>query len=215
MPARSPRSPLAVLITLVAASMTAACAVEVTTGEPDKAPAPAQTTPPENKTPEDTTPSGDPKEEVNYVACLSELATGGNVDQVFSFYAKVRQSADGLSIDLQPLAAEANAPPASVSTAGVVGAPAQASSALTNGKFALTLGTLTIPATANPITSADVVIEAATLSGTLSCATLGGNITAPTDVARTLGPSNKCRFFPVKDGAPRPALTASNFTCTS
>jgi len=83
------------------------------------------------------------------------------------------------------------------------------------GKFTAPLGTLTIPGAANPITGRDVVIEAASLSGTLEtttfCARLAGNVVQPISV--TLDPAqNPCVFIRSAEGDPvPPPVTSQTF----
>lgn len=191
-----------------------ACQVSVSTGGDD----PPKTIPPGQVTTGDgdagggsSTTDPPPGTELNYVACLSQLAFG-DVNKVLSFYAPVERTADSVSVSLKPLATENNAPPKTVTSLGTVGEASQASSPLGGGQFTLDLGKMTIPGAANPISGRDLVIEAAKLTGTLSCAHLSGDVTQPVQI--TLEPAqNTCRFFIVRDGDPAPKLTAAEFNC--
>jgi hypothetical protein len=179
------------------------CVVSVTPAGGDSKPA-------ENNTPGPTASTSSPApsqgDEVDYVACLTETA-GGDASKVLSFYATVHRTAEDISVSLQPL----KTAPATVSSAGVVGTAVQATSPLQSGGFTLNLGTLTVPGSANPISGSDLVIEGATLTGTLSCAHLGGS--AGGDASALYPAKNVCKFLLVKDGDPTPAVTADTFKC--
>lgn len=179
----------------------AGCEVSVSTSGDDAKPASSSTPPPASTSAPD--PSG--SDEVDYVACLMETAAG-DATKALGFYATVHRTTDNVSISLQPLKAGA----ATVSSAGVVGTAVQASSALQGGSFTLPLGKLTVPAAANPL-GGDLVVDGASLTGTLSCAHLGGTLEGD---AGALDPAkNVCKFLLVKDGDATPAVTADTFKC--
>lgn len=163
-----------------------------------------------------------------YGACLSQLAFG-QPNLVFNFYTKTKFVPDGaggrlsLSIEalkLEPDATGKNGPPAKVSAAGVVGGVMQSVESPTpnvepdTGRYSVSLGNVLVPGTANPISGSDVQITDAKLNGRFAkerfCAQLNGQVVRP--VQLTLEPPrNICQFVPVKDGDPRPPLTAPDF----
>lgn len=177
------------------------------TGSQTPSPDPGSTTNPPAETP--------PNNSVFYGACLTELAFE-QASKVINFYAIATQTSDTVSLSLHPLALESGGPPKTVSPAGVVGDKVEATSKVEGGLFTLSLGTVKVPGAANPISGSDIVIEKASLSGTLSCAFLSGDITQPAAAARSLDATkNVCRFSSVKDGAPTPTLSAGAFKCSN
>ena len=160
-----------------------------------------------------------------YGACLSQLAFGAP-ELVFNFYTETTFTPEpggggklNLSLHALKLAPSGKAPPATVSSAGVVGEKKEVPAAGPNvaaadGRYTIELGTTTVPGEANPITGRPVVIEAAKLTGFFGterfCARLNGNVTQP--IALPLEPEkNICQFVPIKDGDPTPTFTFDDF----
>jgi len=157
-----------------------------------------------------------------YGACLSELAFG-QVTKVFNFYTNTEftpgPSGGTLSLTIQALrVVNGVLPPETISSSGISGGviPAPSAPVDAEGKFALTLGTVTVPGDSNPISGSNVLIENTTLTGRFAenrfCARLGGDVRQPAAAARTLNiDRNVCQFVPIKDGDTRPEFTAADF----
>lgn len=169
-------------------------------------------------------PPTEATEGLYYGACLSQIAFG-RADRVFNFYTKTKFTPDpatgggSLTLSLQALKLENNVQPSTVSESGTTG-PVQSSQepATPNvegsGRYQITLGTVNVPADANPITGRDVVIENAGLQGHFTqgnfCAQLFGTVTVPISI--TLDPnSNTCLFAPVTDGQATPKFVEADF----
>jgi hypothetical protein len=150
-----------------------------------------------------------------YGACLSEFAFG-QPSKVFNLYAQTSYTpgaagANGtISASIHVLKVVSSAPPPTVSAAGQVGDEIKGTSPVdAEGRYTLTLNTVTFPGTGNPISGGDVVILNTTLGGRFSastfCGRLNGQVTQPAAVARTLDPTkNTCLFVPIKDGDKTP-----------
>lgn len=161
---------------------------------------------------------------VYYAACLTQLAAG-RVDDVFHFYAETSFTAGSvgasgkLSIAITPLKLGATGgAPAAVSKSATTGAASSFvnTAVASTGRFTGDLGSVAIPAAANPISGSDVVIEQAVFDGKHAapparfCSRLSGEVTKP--VASTLTPANNtCIFIKVTAGAPPPVLTSTDF----
>ncbi len=213
-------------IALVAVSLFPifACRVEVEPlpDDPPSNPAPAPTAS-GSSTSTPTEDSGPPPDtntptELFYAACLTQLAFG-DTSKVLSFYSEVKASASAstLNVAIQPLALAGGKPPTTFSASGRVGARIDASSVTGSaGAFALSLGTMDVPGSANPISGSDITVETAKLEGTYAkdrfCARLGGKLTKP--IAADLEPANNiCIFVKVADGGATPALAQGDFVC--
>lgn len=80
----------------------------------------------------------------------------------------------------------------------------------------LQLGTMTIPAAANPISARDIVLETAAFAGnikeTRSCVRMSGYVTSP--IRQPIDPStDTCVLVAVRDGDPIPRVDLSEHTC--
>lgn len=158
-----------------------------------------------------------------YGACLSQLAFY-QLENVFNFYTETSfvpgEGGGTLTLTVQALKlSEEGTPPATVSSAGLVGERQGVAPSAPNvdaeGRYTVELGRTTVPGAANPITGRDVIIEDAKLTGLFGqgrfCARLNGNVTQP--IKLTLEPEkNICQFVPIKDGDPTPTFTQKDFT---
>jgi hypothetical protein len=157
-----------------------------------------------------------------YGACLSELAFQ-QPSKVFNIYATVTFSVDTLNLGFQFLAVTNNfEPPTNVSKLGAVG-PLHSGAARgdTNGSYPLSIGTMEIPGTANPISGSDAQINASAIAvrwiggagiGSRFCGRLSGMVVKPVAATRELDPDmNICHFVPITEGAATPRFTAADF----
>ena len=159
----------------------------------------------------DSAPVTESVKSLYYGACLSALAAG-DLKKLLRFYTEVEYTPDGpgatsgrLLIKLTALkfGTNFNAPDA-VSKAWTAGTTYTVETR-TNaaGGYQATLGNVTIPGVANPISQRDIIVEMTSLPGTFGsgqfCSQLIGRVVVPTDL-QLEGPSNTCLFFPVKEG---------------
>lgn len=153
-----------------------------------------------------------------YAELLSQLAFG-NVARTFKFYGNVAYDASSKTItkiDLTPIKATATTISSSETTGTTVtktSVPVAAS-----GRFVAALGTVTIPADANPITGREIVIEDATLIGAFAspgrfCSQMTGHVTVPVDLQLEQD-RNVVLYDPAKNGDAQPARVAADFVCT-
>lgn len=164
-------------------------------------------------------------EQLYYGACLPQLAFG-DPKKVFNFYTTTSFTPDPagggrLVFKLSALSlSPAREPPATVSSAGIIGgeiqsvAPAGPNVDAATSKFTVELGTVNVPGEANPLSGSAVNIEGAGLRGAFQtgrfCALLSGNVTSP--VTLMLEPEkNICHFIPIKDGDPTPTFQPMEF----
>ena len=166
-------------------------------------------------------PPTEATEGLYYGACYSELALG-QVTNVLSFYTKTKFTPDAaggqLELTIEALKFENLAPPAKVSREGITGGiiPAPAAAVNAEGQFTLSLGTVSVPGDANPISQSEVLIENAQLQGRFAaaqfCGRLTGFVVKPAAASRNLDiEKNFCQFRPIKDGDDTPVLTRADF----
>ena len=161
-------------------------------------------------------------EALYFGVCFSKLAAG-RIDRVLRFYTKVKATPTTVTVELTALKlAEGGGPPATVSKSGTVGQTYTVTNAprAASGVYApASLGTITIPGAANPISGRDIVVEQAAVPGKLVagkfCSQLSGQVVSPTAITLE-GADNTCIYFPVQDGDPTPVLQTdlSDFPAT-
>jgi len=170
----------------------------------------------------ETAPPTESFEGLYFGACLSALAAG-RIDRVLRFYTEAKFTPDAaggtgkLTLKLTALKlGENKGPPPTVGKDQVVGTTLQIVDTPTTpaGVYAAAFGTANIPGEANPISGRPIVVEMTSLPGRFAkekfCSQLIGHVVQPTDIMLE-GDLNTCLYFPVKEGAATPAITAEMF----
>lgn len=154
-------------------------------------------------------------------ACLSKLAAG-RIDRVLRFYTELEYTPDAtgaktgkITLKLTALKLGANnGPPDKVAVDWKVGNTYTVDKSPTSDKgvYAASLGTVSIPGAANPISGRDIIVEQAAVPGKFAdlgggkfCSQLSGHVVQPTDIPLE-GADNTCIFLPVKEGDAPPVL---------
>jgi len=165
----------------------------------------------------DSAPPTVAEEGLYFGACLSKLAAG-RIDRVLRFYTETKFTPDPsggtgkltLKITSMKLSATGGPPP-TVSKDQTVGETYTVTDTPTSatGVYAMKVGTVNVPGSANPISGRDIVVEDAQLPGkfgkTKFCSQLIGHVTTPTDIQLD-GADNTCIYIQVKEGDPTPVL---------
>ena len=149
---------------------------------------------------------------------LSQLAFGDPA-KAFKFYATVSYDSSSRTItkiDLTPLRSAST----TVSKTQTIGTTISKTSVPVSpsGRFVLSLGTITIPGDANPISAREVVIENAILTGAFAapgtfCSRMSGTVVAP--VTLELEPEkNIALHAPASEDDALPTRTSASFVCT-
>lgn len=170
----------------------------------------------------DSAPPTQAVEGIYFGACLSKLAAG-RIDRVLRFYTETKFTpgtgggAGKLTLKITPMKlGPNNGPPASVSKSEAIGSTFTLNEVAVDarGSFPGSLGRVTVPGAANPISGRDIVIDDAAIPGRFAeekfCTQLAGHVVQPTDIILE-GDANTCLFFKAKEGDPLPSISVPMF----
>lgn len=173
----------------------------------------------------DAAPPTEAVQGLYFGSCLSTLAFF-RLDRVLRFYTQTTFTPDASGggghlvmkltpLKLGPTVNGVSSPPTTVSQSETVGSTFTLDSPTTpQGSYSGSLGEVTVPGAANPISGRDIVIEGTALAGRFAkerfCGQLSGNVVKPVPVTLN-GPENTCIFVPVKEGDPPPDIKLEDY----
>jgi hypothetical protein len=169
----------------------------------------------------DSAPPTTAVEGLYFGACLSKLAAG-RIDRVLRFYTETKFTPDAaggtgklqLKLTAMKLGPGNTAPPTVSKDQWTGNTYTIDTTTNAQGVYTANLGTVNIPANANPISGRDIIVENAAVPGRFAeqkfCSQLIGHVIEPTDIDLE-GPANTCMYFKVKDGDKPPEIKNEDF----